>query len=165
MRLQNCGRVDANEDGNKGLKWFTFNVDGTTLYGQFVDRAIVDGLPREVNFTLNQDNTIIAKLPHFWSAAVVDPSYSVILGSPGSNCGKDTSKIKKITIIVVPTVVVFVLLIVVGVLLYPKIKSKLKVWNSKRNYNKAQETDKQAELEKIDKLEVNSASGRYVTHL
>jgi hypothetical protein len=35
-------------------------------YGQFLDGAIVDGRIRTVNFSLNDDWSVTATLPHFW---------------------------------------------------------------------------------------------------
>ena len=40
------------------------------IYGQFLDKAVLDGHVRTIRFTLNTtDNTITTIVPHFWSYA------------------------------------------------------------------------------------------------
>jgi len=69
------------------LKWFTIVVDGVAMYGEIQDSAVVDGLIRTIDFSLNQDGSVTALLPHFWTDAEVDPSYSVLLGEYTNPCG------------------------------------------------------------------------------
>eukprot|EP00026_Physarum_polycephalum_P015938 Phypoly_transcript_16743.p1 GENE.Phypoly_transcript_16743~~Phypoly_transcript_16743.p1 ORF type:complete len:175 (+),score=27.28 Phypoly_transcript_16743:23-526(+) len=64
-----CKLFEPGSDTNQNLKYFTFNVNGATLFGQFENKALVDELVRVVNFTLSADNFVVAKLPHFWNSA------------------------------------------------------------------------------------------------
>jgi hypothetical protein len=80
------------EDEDDNLKWITINVNGVSLYplflfvfyflffwffifvftlildryGQFINKMIVDGVFRQVDFKLNSDNSITATIPNFW---------------------------------------------------------------------------------------------------
>eukprot|EP00026_Physarum_polycephalum_P008337 Phypoly_transcript_08419.p1 GENE.Phypoly_transcript_08419~~Phypoly_transcript_08419.p1 ORF type:complete len:234 (+),score=41.91 Phypoly_transcript_08419:794-1495(+) len=173
-----CSQIDSNKDENNNLKWFAININGSTLYGQFLDSSIVDGNIRNVNFTLNSDYTVSATLPHFWSNAVVDPSFSVLLGDKPKNCASDLKKggkdIKKIIAIVVPIVVVVVVLVVVGAIyFYPKIHRRRKIYEAKRIHNgkhlesESSEnlTQKPVEIEKVDSMSVHSAAGNFSVQL
>eukprot|EP00026_Physarum_polycephalum_P019061 Phypoly_transcript_20895.p1 GENE.Phypoly_transcript_20895~~Phypoly_transcript_20895.p1 ORF type:complete len:155 (+),score=15.04 Phypoly_transcript_20895:135-599(+) len=122
--------VVSNADQQNNLRWFMIVRDQVSLYGQLLDTAVVDGRARLINYTLNDDNTITACIPHFWSFADMDPNYSVLIGDKNANCDAKIDKgkdVKRTIAIVVPVVVVSLIIIVVlSVLFGPKIKMWLK---------------------------------------
>eukprot|EP00026_Physarum_polycephalum_P001232 Phypoly_transcript_01233.p1 GENE.Phypoly_transcript_01233~~Phypoly_transcript_01233.p1 ORF type:complete len:1169 (+),score=148.62 Phypoly_transcript_01233:270-3509(+) len=159
--------VGTGEDENRNLKWFTLYVDGVTLYGQFLNRTILDGQFRQVGFKLDGEKSVIALLPHFWVNAVVDPSFSVLLGADDTGCKSNKSKkTTRLVEILVPICVFLAVAVVVTILLLPRIRSYISMKLSKRRLEEIPSSDKkEVEIEKIDHMEVNSASGKYQLHL
>eukprot|EP00026_Physarum_polycephalum_P017057 Phypoly_transcript_18142.p1 GENE.Phypoly_transcript_18142~~Phypoly_transcript_18142.p1 ORF type:complete len:244 (+),score=22.77 Phypoly_transcript_18142:89-733(+) len=143
---EQCSAVKSNQDETKSLKWYTINVKGVTLYGQFLNRAIVDGLFRTVTFHLNSDNSVTATFPHFWTNLVMDPSFSVLLGAEDSRCHKKTNT-KLLIAIIVPVVSVLLIALLV-VLLYPKIKSWTQV---RRESHRLASSDSGVEINEVKK--------------
>eukprot|EP00026_Physarum_polycephalum_P000928 Phypoly_transcript_00929.p1 GENE.Phypoly_transcript_00929~~Phypoly_transcript_00929.p1 ORF type:complete len:1270 (+),score=119.92 Phypoly_transcript_00929:471-3812(+) len=103
------------EDKNKRLKWVTINNGGVSLYSQYTDSIISDGVKKQVTFELATDYSVSAKIPHFWINTVLDPSFSVLLDA--SECY--IKKSVKIWEIVVPICVVVGILIAVAILFIP----------------------------------------------
>jgi len=58
--------ITSQNDAGGNLKWILITVDGVTMYGQFLETAIVDGKQRNISFSLLADNSVSALLPHFW---------------------------------------------------------------------------------------------------
>eukprot|EP00026_Physarum_polycephalum_P004799 Phypoly_transcript_04823.p1 GENE.Phypoly_transcript_04823~~Phypoly_transcript_04823.p1 ORF type:complete len:514 (+),score=31.39 Phypoly_transcript_04823:492-2033(+) len=141
-----CSAIHSNKDENNNLKWYTINVKGVTLYGQFLNRAIVDGLYRSVSFSLNSDRSVTAILPHFWENMVLDPSFSVLVGSEDSSCRKSNKVNKKLIAILVPILAVLTVIIVVFIVMYPRLKSEVKIRQGRQKL-KQTESEKQGEVE------------------
>jgi hypothetical protein len=60
-----CVEQGVGESGS--LHWFLLHVGNTSLYGQMINRTVVDGRIRSVVFLRNaSDGTISATIPHFW---------------------------------------------------------------------------------------------------
>eukprot|EP00026_Physarum_polycephalum_P015775 Phypoly_transcript_16546.p1 GENE.Phypoly_transcript_16546~~Phypoly_transcript_16546.p1 ORF type:complete len:216 (+),score=36.38 Phypoly_transcript_16546:186-833(+) len=161
-----CTEFQATKDENQDLKWFTLNVNGNTLYGQFENRAIVDELQRKVNFTLSDDNFVIAKLPHFWNSAVVDPSYSVLLSSPPDGCHKK----KKVNIVAIVVPIAVVVILVAGIFLIPQVRTKLTICFKKREISHSESSShlkgkSEVEFDKINSMEVHSNAGNFRVQL
>eukprot|EP00026_Physarum_polycephalum_P000363 Phypoly_transcript_00363.p1 GENE.Phypoly_transcript_00363~~Phypoly_transcript_00363.p1 ORF type:complete len:599 (+),score=58.14 Phypoly_transcript_00363:3228-5024(+) len=143
--------VNTQKDENDNLKWVTINYGGISLYGQFTDKMIVDGIFRQVSFKFESTNTISALIPHFWVNAVLDPAFSVLLDPNNKNCGKsDNKKWVKIVAIVVPICVVFVVLLVAFLLLLPRIRTFFEVnkWNKGKKKEKVK-SDNDLKMEHV----------------
>lgn len=50
------------------------------MYQQYVPRAIVDGSPRPI-FTQLNAQSVILKVPFFWTDVLIDPSYSLLVST------------------------------------------------------------------------------------
>jgi len=124
--------VNENVDDSGNLRWFMIIVSNVSLYGQFLDKAIVDNRIRTISYTLNSDQTVSAILPHFWDTAYMDPQFSVLLGDKNTgDCGavkSGGSKVnKKLIAIIIPVVVGSILLVELGIVLAQKyVKKKRK---------------------------------------
>ncbi len=75
-------------------------------YGQFFEKALLDGRIRVISFRLNKDRSVTAVIPHFWTEAGVfvcftlfetsnqptelDPNFSVLLGEENKNKSCDS---------------------------------------------------------------------------
>eukprot|EP00026_Physarum_polycephalum_P010671 Phypoly_transcript_10841.p1 GENE.Phypoly_transcript_10841~~Phypoly_transcript_10841.p1 ORF type:complete len:359 (+),score=70.95 Phypoly_transcript_10841:151-1077(+) len=166
--------LSATQDENNNLKWLYINVNGVILYAQFLDQAIIDGKIRAANFSLNaSDSTISCRIPHFWSNAVIDPNFSVLVGgtdksgtsSSGNSIFGHGKKTNLAVAVAVPIVVVFVVVLVVVILLTPKIRSRLHISRSKKKLDERneemQETTKPQTIEKVDGMRVHSEAGNF----
>lgn len=87
-----CSNSETDSNGN--LLWYSLIVDQTTLYpqltsrkvafldfriptfffffwciryGQYEQKAEIDGVVRQISFALNEENAVVATIPHFWS--------------------------------------------------------------------------------------------------
>jgi len=74
-----CQNTVSSKDGNENLQWFKLNVDGVSLYAQFVEDTLVDGRPGKVGFELDANNDVKLTVPSFWEAIQIDPVYTVLL--------------------------------------------------------------------------------------
>eukprot|EP00026_Physarum_polycephalum_P007387 Phypoly_transcript_07447.p1 GENE.Phypoly_transcript_07447~~Phypoly_transcript_07447.p1 ORF type:complete len:469 (+),score=93.90 Phypoly_transcript_07447:178-1407(+) len=73
-------KVVAEVDEHGNLKWIKYLINGFAFYGQFQDKAILDGYIRTIRFRQNvTDNSIITIIPHFWDYADIDPNFAVLL--------------------------------------------------------------------------------------
>eukprot|EP00026_Physarum_polycephalum_P017905 Phypoly_transcript_19287.p1 GENE.Phypoly_transcript_19287~~Phypoly_transcript_19287.p1 ORF type:complete len:190 (+),score=20.11 Phypoly_transcript_19287:134-703(+) len=156
--------VDSKTDEIQSLKWFTLTIAGVSLYGQFLNKAIIDESIRVINFTLTAENSVRIKLPHFWNNAVVDPTYSVLISGGKGNCGK-TNQSVEIVEIVVPVVVVFIIGILVIILLLPRIRSAIMIAFARHRLEESSDIGNAMEIERITGLEVNSSAGKFVLQL
>jgi len=110
-----CSRYSATSDASGNVRWFQFSVNGNAVVGKFLDTVLIDGSSRPLQVTTLQDNHIAFSISHFWSYAVLDPDYSVILDPDTNSCGGG-SHVSRTTVIAVtvPIVVCAVLIVVVG---------------------------------------------------
>eukprot|EP00026_Physarum_polycephalum_P014446 Phypoly_transcript_14960.p1 GENE.Phypoly_transcript_14960~~Phypoly_transcript_14960.p1 ORF type:complete len:300 (+),score=45.21 Phypoly_transcript_14960:30-902(+) len=119
------------EDQSGSLRWFVVEVDQVALYGQLLNKSLVDGRVRSASFYYSEsEKTLSAVLPHFWDYAELDPSYSVLLDDKTYDqaCRHKKKKINTTLIyaIVIPVVVV-IILIGTFIFFYPRIKTWLAV--------------------------------------
>jgi len=78
-----------NSDGH--LTWYKVYQGGYVLYTPLVSVAVLDEKIKLVTFEVGNENLVI-NVPFFWSTAIVDPSYSILLESNGNgDCGKKAS--------------------------------------------------------------------------
>jgi len=110
-----CNQTDSQSDENGNLRWFTINIDGVIMYGQFLDKAELDGAVRVITFQLDKENNVVtATIPHFWDYAVIDPSYAVLIGDVASTCASTGLTVSTILIIAIVVPVVVLAIIVVA---------------------------------------------------
>jgi len=81
--------VDSGTDSSGNLQWVTVTINSTSMYGKFMDTALLDNKTRTVTFSLNEDGSVTGSIPHFWEQAEIDPSYSVLLGERRDSCGSN----------------------------------------------------------------------------
>lgn len=82
----NCFTPQADAGGN--VRSVQYTVDGVTMYGTFLQNALVDQEPRPLQVALSEKdnrNLIVLTLPHFWVNAVIDPDYSVLIQPEDTN--------------------------------------------------------------------------------
>jgi len=82
-----CGNTEVtsqNIDGN--LVWIKINVNGTSLFGRFLEYALVDGFRAlsQISLLNESGQYVQVLLPHFWNTATVDPDYSILSGDASS---------------------------------------------------------------------------------
>jgi len=124
-------------DGND-VVYFTVKSNGVSMYCQLLRRMMVDGVIKYGNFEflpLTQELQIV--IPFFWTSAVVDPNFSVLvddnlidynqqeyLNNNANNCGKKLRTTNKEKIVIIGVVVggvgFVVLLVIFVILVFPK---------------------------------------------
>eukprot|EP00026_Physarum_polycephalum_P002505 Phypoly_transcript_02512.p1 GENE.Phypoly_transcript_02512~~Phypoly_transcript_02512.p1 ORF type:complete len:910 (+),score=55.06 Phypoly_transcript_02512:331-2730(+) len=147
--------LDNNPDAGS-VRWITMSYGDTTLYGKFLDLAIVDGRARNITYVHSSDTVVTAVVPHFWEYAVVDPDLSVLVASRDSSNSvgtKSKTGLNKTLLIeiLVPVAAVFLLVILIAIL-WSKISRVIAV--------KRHRTDSTAELANL-----KSVSSPEVTRL
>lgn len=143
-----CIRNQLDESGN--TRWVVIMVGDVALYGQFLDKAVVDGRIRNITYNWNSDGSAVgAILPHFWDFADMDPNYSVLLTDQDTRdeCGnklegnsqyRNNNKIILIAVFVSAGVVG---LIILGVVFGPRIHMHWTVWKTNKSRSKLREMD------------------------
>eukprot|EP00026_Physarum_polycephalum_P000961 Phypoly_transcript_00962.p1 GENE.Phypoly_transcript_00962~~Phypoly_transcript_00962.p1 ORF type:complete len:1230 (+),score=107.09 Phypoly_transcript_00962:136-3825(+) len=144
------------EDGDNTLRWIMVVVDDVALYGQFLDKALIDGRVQKIAYYLNENKTVTAVLPHFWDTAGMDPDFSVLLADPSATCTKSSNNWKKIVAIVIPVVFVAFVAVALFIYFYPKIHRRLKV-----KKQRIPSSPPEIEIEHIKGYEVNSSAGKF----
>eukprot|EP00026_Physarum_polycephalum_P000833 Phypoly_transcript_00834.p1 GENE.Phypoly_transcript_00834~~Phypoly_transcript_00834.p1 ORF type:complete len:1260 (+),score=134.49 Phypoly_transcript_00834:229-3780(+) len=147
--------VNHQEDESGNLRWFMVSINGTALYGQFLDRAVADGRIRKVTYQLGRNTTAItAIIPHFWEYADMDPDFSVLLGDKNGKCvnGKKTHDMKALKI-VVPLVLGLALVACIIIVTYPRMRY---LWRTRHAAGPQQEPVQSTELSDISNLQVAS---------
>lgn len=82
-QLDQCNFYNSSSDNSGNVRWTEFTVDQVTLYGSFLDYALVDQFTKPMQVKAENSGAILTlTLPHFWVHAVIDPDFSVILGKP-----------------------------------------------------------------------------------
>lgn len=69
------------------LKWVQINNGGNALYVQFQSTALIDSFPKPLSFKWLDNGVTGVTIPYFWTNAVLDPSYQMLIDSekPKSN--------------------------------------------------------------------------------
>eukprot|EP00026_Physarum_polycephalum_P009764 Phypoly_transcript_09899.p1 GENE.Phypoly_transcript_09899~~Phypoly_transcript_09899.p1 ORF type:complete len:181 (+),score=25.46 Phypoly_transcript_09899:682-1224(+) len=129
--------VDESTDQSGNLRWVIVVVDGVSLYGQFLDKGVLDDRVRTVQYSLSADKTTVtATVPHFWDYIDLDPNFSVLVAANKKDLGicHDNKKDKtKLAIeIVVPVVVGLILIAGLVFLFRNRILTALKVRKMRR---------------------------------
>jgi len=89
-----CEVTNPNIDSSDTLRSITLSINGYTLYGRFLDTAIIDGVVQRVQFSYDSSSSeTIATVPHFWDSAVFDPDYQVLLDPNIGGCNKHSKNI------------------------------------------------------------------------
>lgn len=164
-----CQQVNS-FSGEGSLQWFSINIEGTTMYGQFEQNAIVDGIIRPISFSLgSNDTTVAAKISHFWNYAVIDPSFSVLLEDPPDCSSHATSHTLVVAVSVVVPLVVFV--IVLGAMTWrfviPRVRLTLQTRRLRGEGVGLDHIDSKSELniERVYSREITTHAGKFVVQL
>eukprot|EP00026_Physarum_polycephalum_P000794 Phypoly_transcript_00795.p1 GENE.Phypoly_transcript_00795~~Phypoly_transcript_00795.p1 ORF type:complete len:1302 (-),score=134.46 Phypoly_transcript_00795:84-3989(-) len=123
-----CSDVKTN---GPTVLWTTISIDGISMYTQFSNDAYVDGRERTILFSQENQYSVAAKLPHFWSYAELDPNFAVILNmnSKENVCGKikSTHSVRKKIVIAVVVPLLGVGLVVLVVLFILRHRRNVKI--------------------------------------
>lgn len=79
---------------NESLVWTSSEYLGVTLFGRFLDNALVDNAPAPTKTTYDTlAGEYLITVPHFWNNVTVDPDFSVLVNpdKPLSTGGSVTS--------------------------------------------------------------------------
>eukprot|EP00026_Physarum_polycephalum_P001313 Phypoly_transcript_01314.p1 GENE.Phypoly_transcript_01314~~Phypoly_transcript_01314.p1 ORF type:complete len:1011 (+),score=114.29 Phypoly_transcript_01314:384-3416(+) len=125
-----------NHQNGGSLNWLTISYNSGTLYGQFLQAAVLDGRVQNITYKSDQ-NSITAVVPHFWEFAEIDPDFSVLLVSKEKDpcTGKITREKSNKTLIIaiVVPVVVVVVLFALAIAYWTKIHMRKHVRAQRRN--------------------------------
>jgi len=120
----NCDPVTYEEIEVGNYQYYQVNFHGFSMLIRFIDVAIIDNRQRYITFNFTDGIQVI--LPHFFSSALLDPDYNMLVSvqNSGTNdCGKDETS--DIWIIIVSVVAVVVTL-TASVLMYIFVRSKMR---------------------------------------
>jgi len=145
--------VDSGTDSSGNLQWFTITLNSTSMYGKFMDTALLDNKTRTVTFSLNEDNSVTASIPHFWEQAEIDPSYSVLLGERQDSCGANDNSIKSVVYIATFASLggVIVLSAFAYFIVYPRLKLAIQVRRHLQNDPEIDSSDHSSRWRKLKK--------------
>jgi len=97
--------TDANHDGSDNLRSLQIQLNGVSLYGQFVDSAYFDDEIRSVQFSYNATaGDVIIEAPHFWDYVEFDPQFQVLINPDLVNRGCNGTASDSIPTVVIAAV-------------------------------------------------------------
>eukprot|EP00026_Physarum_polycephalum_P002699 Phypoly_transcript_02707.p1 GENE.Phypoly_transcript_02707~~Phypoly_transcript_02707.p1 ORF type:complete len:863 (+),score=100.25 Phypoly_transcript_02707:263-2590(+) len=159
---ENGGCVNSHSSDSGNLLWILVVVGKESLYGQFLDTAIVDDRVRKITYALLPDQTIQATLPHFWSYAEMDPNFNVLLGDSNTGPCKSKKNNNKLLALYIVVPVVAVALVVIAFLVFaPTIRTRWAVHKNRTASQARLNDSRDVEIEKIDSMEVRSHAGNF----
>lgn len=101
-----CEEYISKQDDSGNLRWVQYIVNGKTMYGTFLQNALIDQSPQPMGVSLDQKSShVVLTVPFFWSTVTIDPDFSVLVQTdPDSKCQTtvESESIKIIIMIVVP---------------------------------------------------------------
>eukprot|EP00026_Physarum_polycephalum_P008640 Phypoly_transcript_08733.p1 GENE.Phypoly_transcript_08733~~Phypoly_transcript_08733.p1 ORF type:complete len:484 (+),score=48.43 Phypoly_transcript_08733:176-1453(+) len=75
-----CNAFDFVKDTSGNVRWTEFKVNQYSLYGSFLDYALVDGVQKSMVVDTQSSGSVLTFiLPHFWTFAEIDPDFSVLI--------------------------------------------------------------------------------------
>eukprot|EP00026_Physarum_polycephalum_P009017 Phypoly_transcript_09126.p1 GENE.Phypoly_transcript_09126~~Phypoly_transcript_09126.p1 ORF type:complete len:144 (+),score=30.40 Phypoly_transcript_09126:1002-1433(+) len=125
-----CAGIDSE---NNSVRWFTISYNKTTLYGQFLNYALLDGHVRNITYTSSSPSIVTAVVQHFWESAEVDPNFVVLLDNEDPCTHKKGFNKKLLLAILIPVVVV-VLLLILFIGFYSRISTWVKLRQAKNSH-------------------------------
>eukprot|EP00026_Physarum_polycephalum_P003392 Phypoly_transcript_03403.p1 GENE.Phypoly_transcript_03403~~Phypoly_transcript_03403.p1 ORF type:complete len:406 (+),score=52.10 Phypoly_transcript_03403:1174-2391(+) len=90
-----CSNLNSVSDNSGNIRWVELSVNQLTLYGSFLDYALIDEVQKPMQVNLDKSTSVFSFiLPHFWVHAVIDPDFAVLLGedrqvNSKGGCGPD----------------------------------------------------------------------------
>ncbi|KAN0027871.1 hypothetical protein ACTFIV_009697 [Dictyostelium citrinum] len=131
---------DQRPEFNSNLNNVKIERNAKILYGRFLDRALSDGRSTFITNQIvsNTSNSLIVgiNLPHCTSSCVIDPDFSVLVSSDfksADSCSTDNDSNRKwvLPVSIVVSVVGASILAIVGVMIYRKNRTNIKIGISK----------------------------------
>jgi hypothetical protein len=120
-----CKRDGKSHSSGPTVVWAKNSVNGVSIYTQFDSDSYVDGRKRSISFSPKDDlyaGSVAAKIPHFWTYAEMDPTYTILfdLDNPQSfECDMRIQRKNPIgSEVVIAVVVPIVAIAVVAVIVY-----------------------------------------------
>jgi len=136
-----CQQQNFAESENGNLLWYRIYYNGLTLYGQFLDYAILDYRAVNIQYILADNNgTIFIILPHFWYNALIDPDFSLLV-DPDENSPCSVNSFPNDIWWIAVTCIGAVAIVIVSLVLVLK-----KVQKHKRNAERKKRTSANTEL-------------------
>eukprot|EP00026_Physarum_polycephalum_P000712 Phypoly_transcript_00713.p1 GENE.Phypoly_transcript_00713~~Phypoly_transcript_00713.p1 ORF type:complete len:1308 (+),score=165.92 Phypoly_transcript_00713:175-4098(+) len=131
-----CSYLNSSVDSSGTTRWIEIVVNDIPLYGSFLDYAVIDQITRPIQIK-SVGSLFSIVIPHFWVSALIDPDFSVLIGThieTTNPCsGKKHSSIYTAGVIVGIVLGILVgLIIVVGCIYFAYRKQKYrKEWREK----------------------------------
>jgi len=121
--------VSVATTADQSLVWVNYLLSsGAEIYGKIYPLAMVDGYPKSLIYSLDENSNVLVKIPYFWSSVEIDPDYSVLVSGSQNGSSSKGSRIAKVVGVSVGVVVAVV--ITVGVILISIRKRKTKKYLS-----------------------------------
>ncbi|EFA86039.1 hypothetical protein PPL_01272 [Heterostelium album PN500] len=139
-----CSKTEKGEDSGNNLQWINMRINDVSIYGRFIDTAVVDGRnirirntiisesnsAEESGSTTNSMEVLIATtVPSYQVLADIDPDFSVLLNDDELECGKKSNSSNRLIAIIVGSVAGgLVLVSILGLIIFKKFKYQMKIY-------------------------------------
>ncbi|EFA78149.1 hypothetical protein PPL_08799 [Heterostelium album PN500] len=149
-----CSSQEA--DPSQELTWIKLRVNDKSLYGRFIDTAIIDGIETKVRNTLlnanatdggaeSADHTNVyfvgINIPNFQTVAMLDPDFSVLLDDNSVCKSTGLTTLQKIGIIIGSVLGFIILATILVFIIKRKYGYKIKMMMEERKNQKSVELD------------------------
>ncbi|KAM9964444.1 hypothetical protein ACTFIW_004208 [Dictyostelium discoideum] len=123
------------DNSNSLNNYFSISKDSKTFYGRFINKVLSDDRPTFIstsvinnNYNSNNDMVLIGlDLPHFLKKVIIDPDFSLLVNSDFKTSCDDTRPKWFLYVVIGAPAVTFVLIIIVGSVIYYKKKVEIKI--------------------------------------
>ncbi|EAL68926.1 hypothetical protein DDB_G0276849 [Dictyostelium discoideum AX4] len=125
------------DNSNSLNNYFSISKDSKTFYGRFINKVLSDDRPTFIstsvinnNYNNSNNNDVVfigLDLPHFLKKVIIDPDFSLLVNSDFKTSCDDARPKWFLYVVIGAPAVTFVLIIIIGSVLYYKKKVEIKI--------------------------------------